>query len=146
MGLSRDGRIGIAFGVLVSIALVLIKPEQTAWRLALLICFGICMLYVAKELDWVNQRDVELSIVHGPIDSQSRSAVRLGFALLAAVLVTVVLGKITWPTRQSTPIPPSVNTTTGPQSPIMPNNSGDVTISNDGGSKPKEPTPKDKPK
>jgi hypothetical protein len=40
---------------------------------------------------------------------------------------------------------PSVNTTTGPQSPIMPNNSGTVTISSDD-SKPKEPPPKDKPK
>jgi hypothetical protein len=40
---------------------------------------------------------------------------------------------------------PSVNTTNGPQSPIMPDNSGNVTISNDN-SKPKEPPPKDKPK
>jgi len=41
--------------------------------------------------------------------------------------------------------PSQQNTTTGPQSPIMPNNSGNVTISSDD-SKPKEPPPKDKPK
>ena len=45
----------------------------------------------------------------------------------------------------STSAAPSVNSTTGPQSPIMPDNSGTVTISNDD-SKPKEPPPKDKPK
>jgi len=39
----------------------------------------------------------------------------------------------------------TVNTTTGPQSPIMPNNNGSVTISNDN-SKPKQPPPKDKSK
>ena len=41
--------------------------------------------------------------------------------------------------------PSQQNTTTGPQSPIMPNNSGNVTINGDD-SKPKEPPPKDKPK
>jgi hypothetical protein len=40
---------------------------------------------------------------------------------------------------------PSVNTTNGPQSPIMPNNGGSVTISSDD-SKPKQPPPKDNPK
>jgi hypothetical protein len=40
---------------------------------------------------------------------------------------------------------PSVNTTMGPQSPIMPDNRGNVTISNDD-SKPKDPPPKDKSK
>lgn len=40
---------------------------------------------------------------------------------------------------------PQQNTTTGPESPIMPNNGGNVTISNDN-SKPKGPPPKDKPK
>jgi hypothetical protein len=41
---------------------------------------------------------------------------------------------------------PSVNTTTGPQSPIMPNNGGNVTITNDGAAAAQSPPPKDKPK
>jgi hypothetical protein len=91
---------GIVIGALVGIALVLIKPEETISRLALLVFFGICMVDVAKELDWVNQRDVELSIVHGPRDSQSMSTVRLGFALLVAVLATVAFGVVTWPPKE----------------------------------------------
>lgn len=102
MGLSREGRIGIAVGTLVGIALVLIKPEQVFWRWFLLICFGLCLLYVATELDWVNQRNVELSIVHGEICSQSKSPIRLGFASLLAIVLTIAFGFRTWPTRKST--------------------------------------------
>ena len=47
-------------------------------------------------------------------------------------------------TEQSKPAT-SVNTTNGPQSPVMPNNSGNVTITNEG-DKTKHPPPKDKPK
>ena len=44
------------------------------------------------------------------------------------------------------PAPTSVNTTTGPQSPIMPNNGGNVTITNGGTKTATPPPPKDKPK
>jgi amino acid permease len=40
---------------------------------------------------------------------------------------------------------PSTNSTNGPQSPVMPNNNGSVTINSDD-SKPKKPPQKDKPK
>jgi hypothetical protein len=43
------------------------------------------------------------------------------------------------------PAPTSVNSTTGPQSPIMPNNGGSVTI-NGGAAPTQSPPPKDKPK
>ena len=50
------------------------------------------------------------------------------------------------PDRQTIIQPPSmINTTTGPASPILPNNGGNVTINNDD-SKSKESAPKDKPK
>jgi len=97
MGLSKDGSIGFALAAILGIALVLIRPEQAAWRLVLLVCFGMCMVYVAKEVDWVKQRNVELSIVHGASVSESRSAIRLGFALLVATLLSVVFGVATWP-------------------------------------------------
>lgn len=42
-------------------------------------------------------------------------------------------------------VPPTVNTTTGTGSPILPNNNGDVTINNDT-PKSKDSAPKDKPK
>lgn len=73
--------------------------------------------------------------------------------VLGGVLGVVVCGAA-WTVaanqyQKSNTVPPAeghlVNTTNGPQSPIMPNNGGNVTISNDN-SKPKEPPPKDKSK
>ena len=44
------------------------------------------------------------------------------------------------------PVPPVVNTTTGPQSPIMPNNGGNITINGGNNAPQPPPPPKDKPK
>jgi cytoskeletal protein RodZ len=48
-------------------------------------------------------------------------------------------------TGQNTPTTPSTNTTSGPQSPIMPNNSGTVTITNEE-NRPGTLAPKERPK
>jgi hypothetical protein len=100
MGLSKDGRIGFAIATVVGIALVLIKSEEAPWRIGLLSFFGICAIYVAKELDWVNLRNVELSILHPASQSESLSPIRLAVAILAAVSVTVMFGIITWPPHE----------------------------------------------
>lgn len=83
-------------------------------------------------------------------------AVHPKVSFAGAIILGAVLGGAFWkfaayvyakdhpPTATAQPAP-TVNTTTGTGSPILPNNSGNVTISNDG-SKSKESTPKDKPK
>jgi hypothetical protein len=84
-------------------------------------------------------------------DWHQRGSLFVGVVFLAYFFAyTSYHGKAQVPSGQAstaatTSAAPSVNTTTGPQSPIMPNNSGNVKISNDD-SKPKEPPPKDKPK
>jgi len=127
MGLSKDGRIGFAIATGVGIALVLIKSEEAPWRIGLLSFFGICAIYVAKELDWVNLRNVELSILHPASQSESLSPIRLAVAILAAVSVTVMFGIITWPPHEraasvvlvSTSAPTPSGEPTAPEKPAL---------------------------
>src|SRR5271170_6484077 len=103
MGLSREGRIGIAIGAIVAIMLVLIQPERAAWRLSLLLTLAGITLYAARELNWVNQVVEDLSIFHPGI-FRSFTIVRFSFAASAAILLTVLFGIITWPPQFQNPI------------------------------------------
>ncbi|SRR5258707_4063354 len=87
--------------------------------------------------------------VHGAIGIESPRK----FIAVCAIFGAVVFMGLGWLIdkgyrvklkEQSTPAAVQ-NTTYGQQSPIMPNNGGSVTISNDD-PKPKQPPPKDKPK
>ena len=77
-------------------------------------------------------------------------------SLVAAIILGAILGGAIWrfaghlyaQDRQvitAAGPAPTVNSTTGPQSPILPNNSGNVTISNEDHT-PSHTPPKDKPK
>ena len=74
-------------------------------------------------------------------------------SLLAVVILGAVLGGAFWKfsaylyakDHPAVAGLSTVNTTTGPQSPIIPNNGGNVTISNET-TGPKQQPPKDKPK
>lgn len=63
------------------------------------------MLFVAKELDWVNQTEVELSILRGEFLFKSRSTIRLALACCAAVILASLFGIVTWPRREQAPRP-----------------------------------------
>src|ERR1700733_15281634 len=70
-------------------------------------------------------------------------------SLIAVMLLCAIVGGAAWlvlarqvdKSKANTDLVPSVNTTNGAQSPIMPNNGAPVTISNDN-SKSKQPPPK----
>lgn len=86
-------------------------------------------------------------IVNNSMNLNSLQRAGLGMALVG---VALFLGATVSKSGQSNvaapkAAPPSINTTTGPESPIMPDNGGDVTISNDD-SKPAASPPKDRPK
>jgi hypothetical protein len=76
------------------------------------------------------------------------------FIALFAIAGFVLFGCLGWlvdkgyraQLREQSTLPPSVNTTTGPLSPILPNNSGSVTITNQGTATSQPPAPKNKPK
>jgi hypothetical protein len=76
------------------------------------------------------------------------------FVIVCALVGFVIFGCLGWlidkgyrvKLIEQSKVAPTIHmTTTGPQSPILPNNSGNVTISNDS-PKPKDPPPKDKSK
>jgi hypothetical protein len=73
-------------------------------------------------------------------------------SLIAVFIICGAVGSGIWwflgkQVAKNSPAKPaaSINTTTGPQSPIMPSNGGNVTITNDGAAA-SSPSPKDKPK
>jgi hypothetical protein len=77
-------------------------------------------------------------------------------SLIGVIILSAVLGGAFWrfaayiyakdhPITVTAQPAPTTNITTGSQSPILTNNSGNVTISNDD-SKPEKAQPKDKPK
>ena len=105
--------------------------EKFILPLLVAVVMGICVFNPWKW-DWHQRISLSLAAI----------------AIAYFVGYTLTKGKPTIsPTAGGAPIAqPSVNTTNGPQSPIMPDNSGNVTIGNDDSSKPKEPPPKDKPK
>jgi hypothetical protein len=104
--------------------------ERFILPLLVAVVMGVCVFNPWK---WDLHQRISLSVA--------------AIALAYFVGYTLTSGKpAVSPITGSTPIAqPSVNTTNGPQSPIMPDNSGNVTITNDN-SNPKEPPPKDKSK
>jgi hypothetical protein len=99
--MSKEGRIGIAAGVIVGIALLLIPPDSSNWRVALLVALGISLAVVARELEWIYQDDFPPSIIFDdPVSERSISKLKFGGALALAASITVLFGFATWPAKK----------------------------------------------
>jgi hypothetical protein len=97
MPLSREARVSILVGAVLALALIIIDPKQPFWRVFVLIAIGVCLFFIAKELDWVTRRNLQLSLVSRDTTSSEQSALRIAVAISVAALITIIFGGSTWP-------------------------------------------------
>jgi len=65
-----------------------------------LIGVAVCLFFIAKELEWVKHRNLQLSITNGEIVSQEHSVIRLVLSIFVAVLLAIIFGIVTWPAKE----------------------------------------------
>jgi len=99
MGLSKQAKISLLAGLIVALVLVIIDPKQPLWRVVILGAIAVCLVIFAKELGWVNQRQLQLSITQGACVSETRSSVRLAIVILVFCCIVALFGIVTWPRK-----------------------------------------------
>jgi hypothetical protein len=96
MGLSKDARIPLWAAIIMGIAFILVDPKQETIRLILLAAMAVSAVFFVKDLDWVNQRTFNLSILREAKLSEQLSTVRFMFAIFVAVSCVAIFGVVTW--------------------------------------------------
>ena len=101
MGLSRDARIGLLVGTIAAVFVPLLDPADPAWRIALLVILGGCLIWVVTELDWVRPGSIILSLTKEETSAPELNFYRLGIGILISVISVGTFGLVTWPRRPS---------------------------------------------
>src|ERR1700722_9412853 len=98
MRLSTELKIGLKFGLFVSLALSLVPTSDAPWRIATLVLMWACALSVVQDSDWTSRRKETLTLLNDGVDVTEEPSVARSIGIRVAVTVVMLaFGFLTWP-------------------------------------------------